>query len=654
VRALRDGRVTTIHEYLPFLVVGITTGAVYALASMGLVLTYTTSGVFNFAHGAVGMLVTYVFYSLLDHDVPTALAVVLALLVIAPLFGVVIDRVLFRRLYGGATVNYVVVSLGLLVALQGLAVVIYGPQTREVRSIFPTWTYRLPGINVGIDQTIVVGVAIAGAIGLSVFFRRTHLGLQTRAVVCDRDLTEMVGTNSTRVTTLSWMLGCSFAALAGMLIAPFVQLDAVLLTLLVVQAFGAAVVGGLRSLSLTNVGAYGIAIAGALATKLAATRPSLVGLPTALPFIVLFVALLISKKGYFLELTRAQEPGRTQRSVVRTNKVPVRALVVALTGAAILPPILNDSQLLTATNTVAYVLVLSSLSLLVGVSRQISLAHVVFVVFGATTLGHFLSAGIPYMIALPLAALVLVPVGALLALPAIRLSGLFLALATFGFGVLAQYLLFNTSFTFGKNSVVYVPRPAGLESDSSFHYFLLAVVALGVLAVELIKVSRLGRLSRALGDSPTAVTSLGVNPTATRVLIFCISAFLAAISGGLLASVVGAINQSSFTFFQSLIWVAVLVLAGTRTPGGSVLAAILLVTVPGVITSATLREWQPVFFGVGAIVFAQAPNGIAGVLRQPLDAFRRIDFGQLAARRAWRHNRRRHAERYVAALQRTG
>jgi ABC-type branched-subunit amino acid transport system permease subunit len=137
------------------------------------------------------------------------------------------------------------------------------------------------------------------------------------------------------------------------------------------------------------------------------------------------------------------------------------------------------------------------------------------------------------------------------------------------------------------------------------------------------------------------------------VLIFCISAFLAAISGGLLASVVGTINQTSFTFFQSLIWVAVLVLAGTRTPAGSVLAAVLLVTVPGVITSATLREWQPVFFGVGAIVFAQAPNGIAGLLRQPVDALRRIDFGGLADRNSWRQNRRRHAERYVATLERT-
>ena len=84
------------------------------------------------------------------------------------------------------------------------------------------------------------------------------------------------------------------------------------------------------------------------------------------------------------------------------------------------------------------------------------------------------------------------------------------------------------------------------------------------------------------------------------------------------------------------------------------LAAVLLVTVPGVITSPTLREWQPVFFGVGAIVFAQAPNGIVGIFRQPLDAIRRIDFGTIAERKAWRHNGRRHAERSVATLERAG
>jgi branched-subunit amino acid ABC-type transport system permease component len=108
-----------MHDYLPFVVIGLTTGAVYALASLGLVLTYRTSGVFNFAHGAVGMFATYLFYSL-RQQMPTAPAVVIAVLVVAPLMGLAIDQ-LFRRLDGAGATASIVATLGLLVGLQGLA-----------------------------------------------------------------------------------------------------------------------------------------------------------------------------------------------------------------------------------------------------------------------------------------------------------------------------------------------------------------------------------------------------------------------------------------------------------------------------------------------------------------------------------------------------
>src|SRR5207302_1964022 len=119
--AEREGR-GGMREYLPFLVIGLASGSIYAIAAMGLVVTYKTSGVFNFAHGAVGMIATFIFYSLrVDAGVPTWLAAALAILVVAPLIGVVIDRVLLRRLRGASASSYVVVSLGLLVGLQYLA-----------------------------------------------------------------------------------------------------------------------------------------------------------------------------------------------------------------------------------------------------------------------------------------------------------------------------------------------------------------------------------------------------------------------------------------------------------------------------------------------------------------------------------------------------
>jgi branched-subunit amino acid ABC-type transport system permease component len=615
---------------------------VYALAAMGLVVTYTTSGVFNFAHGAIAMAGAFVFYSLrVDAGFPTWAAVAIAVLVAGPLIGLIVDRVLFRRLAGSPTSTYVVVSLGFLVLLQGLAIVIYGPATKSVAPIFSTSTFRLTGVNVGYDQLALVVIAAVAAFALVAFFSRTHMGLQTRAVVDDRDLTGLMGADASRITTFSWMLGCSFASLSGVLLAPILGVDAALLTLLVIQAFGAAAVGRLVSLPLTYVGAIAIGVGAALSTKYVAQHPLLSGIPTSLPFIVLFVVLVVSPKGRFAEVSRVAQQARFSPRV-RSRRIPVRSLAVMVVVAAALPWFLTSSRLLTATSTLAYVLIFASLALLIGLSRQVSLCHAVFVVFGATTLAHLQSAGFPWLVALLLSGLIMVPVGALLAIPAIRLSGLFLALATFGFGVLAQNLLFGTDFVFGKKASVTLHRPEllgiSLNNDHAFYYFVLAVVVLGVVAIEAVRVTRLGRLLRGMADSPTAVESLGINPTASRVLVFCLSGFLAAIAGGLLGSLTRSVSPASFDFTQSLVWVTVLVACGASTLGGSVLAAALFVAVPSFITSSSVLEYQPVFFGLAAIVLAQTPNGIASVFRLP-------NFERLARASSWRVGSRRFDER---------
>ncbi|MGH9034272.1 MAG: ABC transporter permease, partial [Acidimicrobiia bacterium] len=620
--------------------------SVYAIAAMGLTVTYTTSGVFNFAHGAVGMIATFIFYTLrVDFGVPTALALVIAVLGVGPGIGILIDRVLLRRLHGATAATYVVVSLGLLVGLQGLAIYIYGPITRNLDPIFPRSTFRLPGVNVGYDQLILVIIALVAGLVLAGFFRFTRLGTQTRAVVDDPALTELEGLDSGRITTFSWMLGCAFASLAGVLLGPVLGVDAVLLTLLAIQVFGAAVIGRLTSLPLTYLGAMLIGIGQALSTKLVAGKLSLAGLPTSLPFIILFAVLVFSPKGRFVEVVRSTAAVRSGRGRVSARRFPLLTLFLLTALAVVIPARLNGSQLLTATSTLGFVLVFASLSLLIGTSRQVSLCHAVFVVFGATTLAQLQEAGVPYLPALLLAGLILVPVGALLAIPAIRLSGLFLALATFGFGILAQNLLFGTSIVFGSDALARISRPElfgiSLTGDKTFYYFVLAVVVAGVIAVETVRVTRLGRVLRGLADSPTATESLGINPTAARVIVFCVGGFLAAIAGGLLGTLTQVVNPESFGFFQSLLWVTVLVTAGPATLGGAVLAAALLVTVPAVFTGRTVIELQPVFFGAAAIILAQAPNGLVGLFRKP-------DFSSLARESAWRAGSRRLEERMAS------
>jgi ABC-type branched-subunit amino acid transport system permease subunit len=127
------------------------------------------------------------------------------------------------------------------------------------------------------------------------------------------------------------------------------------------------------------------------------------------------------------------------------------------------------------------------------------------------------------------------------------------------------------------------------------------------------------------------------------VLVLCLSAFLAALAGGLQGWQFQVLSLASFGFFNSLIWVAVLVAAGAATLSGSIVAALLLVTVPAVFSSATVTDWLPVAFGVSAMVLAQAPNGFASFLRWP-------DLTRVAAERSFRLDHRRRDERLVAAL----
>ena len=637
-----------MSSYLPYIVIGLASGSVYAIAAMGLVVTYKTSGVFNFAHGAVGMAATFVFYSLrVDLGLPTWIAGVTAVLVVGPGLGLLIDRVLLRRLVGAPSSTYLVVSVALLVALQGFFLAVYRIGIRRMAPILPSSSFRLLGVNVGWDQASVVLIAAAVGGALFLFFR-TRLGVLTRAVVEEPGLAQLAGINGGLLTTASWMLGGALAALAGVLLTPELGVDAVILTLLVVQAFGAAAVGRLVNLPRTYCGALVIGILAALSTRFVVDYPSLQGIPSSLPFIVLFAVLVLSGRGTFVEFAQDQTPQRTAAALAG-RRFPGRLLLLLTIGALAAQGQMSSSRLITATTVLIYVLVFSSLGLLVGLSRQVSLCHVVFVAFGASTIARLLDTGMPYPVALVVTGLAMVPLGALVAIPAIRLSGLFLALATFAFGVLAQGLLYPTVVAFGGRAVLTIRRPTVLGIDfaspRAFYLLTLGVVLAGVVAVELVRVSRLGRLLRALGDSPTAMHSLGVDPLVPRVLVFCLAAFLAGITGALLGTLTTSVNAQTFNSFQSLIWVTVLVAAGPFSLGGAVIAALLLVWLPALVTSPTVIQWQPVAFGLAAILLAQSHNGLAGWA----DRRRWPDVARLAQGSEWRLGSVRGRERLEGA-----
>ena len=159
--------------YLPFLITGLAVGSIYAIAALGLVVTYRTTGLFNFAHGAVGMTVAYAWYEMRARwHVPTAVAIALALFVVAPVVGLIVDRLLFRNLDDASQASKIVVSLGLLTFLSGGVAAVFGSTTRDVRPFLPQHAVKIGSVFVGYDQMITFALSIAILLALRCSFDR--------------------------------------------------------------------------------------------------------------------------------------------------------------------------------------------------------------------------------------------------------------------------------------------------------------------------------------------------------------------------------------------------------------------------------------------------------------------------------------------------
>lgn len=594
---------------LPLVVIGLVSGSVYGLAGVGLVLTYRTSGVFNFAHGAIAAAAAFLFYQLWTlNGLPWPLAFVITTLVFGPLVGLLFELV-SRSLTNAPTAARVVATLGIMVAVQQLIVIKYGPVTMQLAPFLPIDTINVAGIDVGIDQIIVMTVALTGTVGLSALLRYTRLGLQMRGVVDNTDLLALSGSSPKAVRRWSWCIGSAFGALSGILLAPTIGLDAFILTLLVVSAFGAAAVGRFRSLPMTYIGGLLIGILGAISTTYVGSIPSLIGLPPSLPFLVLFGVLLLVPRNRLVEVSTERRPRPPRQPAMAGNARRV-TIVLGLALLAVLPHLVG-ARLVVYITGLAYVLVFLSLVVLQRHSGQLSLSQLAFVAVGGTTFTHLVGMGVPWLVAVLLGALAAVPVGALLAIPAIRLSGLFLALATLGFGLVMENMAYGSPLMFGTGSSgsLEAPRPGIAGGDITYYYVVLAFILAGIAVVIGVRSSRLGRLLRAMADSQVAMTTHGMNTTVVKVLAFCISAFLAGLAGTLLGPATGQLASSSFPVFASLLLVVTFALqAPLPDVPAAFAAAAALIVLPSYFDSDLLRDWLPVLFGVLAVVVALAES----------------------------------------------
>jgi ABC-type branched-subunit amino acid transport system ATPase component/branched-subunit amino acid ABC-type transport system permease component len=619
---------------LPFIVLGLTSGAVYALAGLGLVLTYKTSGVFNFAYGALAAVAAYVFYVLhVLNGWAWPLAAGVAILVLGPVMGLILE-LLARRIQGRSLALQVASTVGLLLVIEAAVELIYGHTTVRIVPIFlGTGNVRLAGTNVQVAQIVTFAFALTATAALTAFFRLSRRGIAMRAVVDNPELLDIAGTSPAATRRTAWVIGVTLAAASGVLFAPLLPLDPVQLTLLIVATFGAAAIGAFRSLPLTLVGGLGIGVLASLCTKWFTTG-LLAGLPPSLPFVVLFVVLLVFPKRYLVGKSFTIPQSRTAWSAPGSLQLSGGAVLVVFLA---LVPGFAGIHLTDWTTFVAMTIVFMSLALLVRTSGQVSLAQVAFTAIGAAAFSHLtLGSGVPWLVALVLAGLIAVPIGALLSIPAIRLTGLYLALATFGFGVLLQGMFYTQSYMFGSNgNGINEPRPhlswLSIASDKGFYYVVLVIAILAALFVVALTRSRLGRLLRGAADSTTALETSGATVNVTRVLVFCISAFLAAVGGALAGVSQGTVIADSYQPILSLTYFALIVIVVGGAPWDAILAAAVLILVPSYLSGSHVSTILQLLFGATAIAYAILPGRTHGV---PVVLQRAVErtFGRLPIR----------------------
>lgn len=626
-----------MEEFLEFTILGLSLGAVYAVAASGLVLTYTTTGIFNFAHGAIGMFGAFTYWQLrFDWGWPAPLALLVVLVVLGPGLGALLELVIWRGLEGTSEATRIVVSISLLVALIGFANVLWDP---NVGRLFPKFFegsgFELGPTNVTWHETTTVLIAIGVAILLRFLLYRTRSGVAMRATVDDRSLAALNGARPNVVAMLSWGIGCSLAALSGVLVGPTLALSATVLPLLIVNAYAAAMFGRLRSLPLTFVGAVGL---GLLVNYVRADffdwfegRDYLSSFEQAVPVIVLFVVLLV------LPGSRLRGHTSRAREHFATPTWPVAiagAVAVVAIAAGVGVVAASDSVLLEVGEMFGLAIIALSLVPLVGYAGQISLCQLSFAGIGAITMAHLGGDGtaMGYVYAM----LVAGAVGALIALPALRLSGIYLALATAAFAValdrwifkLESFTVFGVELRFFEQSSVRVGRLdlPGVTFDSArANLMLLATVfaALGLFVVWLRR-GRFGQRLLAMKDSEAACATLGMSLTRTKLAVFAISAAIAGLGGALYAGTRVAVGPDEFSFVAGLPVFMLTVVGGIGSVAGAAFAGIALtgfVVIPRVFP--VLEDLMRVTPGLLGIGLGRNPNGVVSILAERWDPVRR-------------------------------
>ncbi|MCW2985605.1 MAG: branched-chain amino acid transporter ATPase/permease [Conexibacter sp.] len=640
-----------MSSYILFLLLGLGSGAVYGMLALGLVLKHRSGGVVDFGHGAVAMFIAYVYLglrqdgtlqfpwlgiphslSLTGSAMATAPAIVVSL-VYAAVLGLVLYVLIYRPLRTATPLTRVCASVGTMLALQAVAVLNFGTTARSTPAILPNSPLKIGAITVPVDRLWFAGIVVAIAAVLAAVYRFTRFGLSTRAAAENEQGAALVGLSADRIAAGNWVLATILAGVAGILIAPVSTVDPSSYTLFIVPALGCALLARFSSFAVAAGAGLVLGMLQSEITKLISVFSWLPqeGLPQALPFVLIVLAMTVFSRGVGARgvVAELKNPslGRPSRPL------PTAAMCFVVGTIALV--LLHGSLRVALTASIVTTCLALSLVVLTGYVGQVSLAQMSFAGVGAFTLTHIASShGLPFLVSLLGAALISVPLGLLIGLPALRLRGVNLAVVTLAAAFALDALLFNNDKFSGGLAGRDTPSPTlfgwdvGIAHGNDYPRVIFGVVALLIVCLVGLVVARLrngaaGRMFIAVRSNERAAAAIGIDVARTKLMAFALSAFIAGLGGGLLAYQQQTVSSPSFATFASLSLLAVTYVAGVGRIAGAVVAGVMLSSTGLFVTAMDkafgVGKYQLLVAGVALTLTAiKQPDGIAATPPPPL------------------------------------
>ena len=643
----------TIGELFGFAFLSIPLIGAYAMFAIGISAIYRASRVLNLAHGAMAMLPAYVFYSLVE-SVGLNRYIALPLAVASgALLGIGVEMLFVRRLRSQGATAQTVGTIAVTGVLVALAAKVWGTASVLSPTLFPDKAVELAGNKVSYGDLGVLGVGIVACGAMFAFFRFTEYGLAMRGAAQNRTAARLMGVDPDRAASAAWAIGGGLAGLAGILLASVTSLDPYTMSLQVLPAFVAALIGGLESLVGAIAGAVVVGLAFGMVPAMGRV-PVIGGLMRsggATQLMLTIVALItMAVRGRRIAGAEEAESGFAGGGVFKRLD-PTRytnRLVVVFIGLAIAPWLVPNSILGSSLKAMQYTLVAVSLVLLIGWVGQISLAQATFVGIGAFVTGlvaRDLGIGFPFSMVFGAAAGTISAV--LLGAVALRVRGLYLAVATLIFAWMGQEWLFRSSWlgvsggsSTIPNQVIGTPGAIpsfDLTSRRVLYYIFLAVIVAVLIGAANLRDTRTGRAFFAVRGSEMAAASLGIAVMRTKLVAFAVSGLLAGLAGTLVMVEQRGVSPTQFFFTVSLQFLAMAVVGGLTSLGGAIAAGILFASLTEVFFRVeALSGWlEVVSAGLLAVVLLLYPGGLAAVpdgVRKIADRMRGTSIDRLMRR----------------------